>query len=135
MVCRRRGGDLCTAVLRNKAYRSPKQTSGRCTVGESQSFRWHDCSLRYSTLVVEVSEDEDDDFEPADSIRPLVSHSLERRSTGTFRGIWREGGLGNFFFGTWTGWQIWVALLVFWVGGTKNQKRIQHGYDLGEMSS
>lgn len=61
MVCRRRGGDLCTAVLRNKAYRSPKQTSGRCTVGESQSFRWHDCSLRYSTLVVEVSEDEDDD--------------------------------------------------------------------------
>ncbi|CAI6319041.1 unnamed protein product [Periconia digitata] len=65
------------------------------------------------------SEDEDDDyFEPADSIRPLVSHSVDRRgSRGTFRGIWREGGLGNFFFGTWLGWQIWVALLVFWVGG------------------
>lgn len=63
------------------------------------------------------SEDEDDDFEPADSIRPLVSHSLETRGGGTFRGIWQEGGLGNFFFNTWMGWQIWVALLVFWVGG------------------
>lgn len=64
------------------------------------------------------SEDEDDDFEPADSIRPLFSHSVDRRTGGgTFRGIWREGGLGNFFFGTWMGWQIWVALLVFWVGG------------------
>ena len=57
------------------------------------------------------SEDEDDDFEPADSIRPLVAHSVGRGS------IWREGGLGGFFFGTWMGWQIWVALLVFWVGG------------------
>ena len=67
MVCRRRGGDLCTAVLRNKAYRSPKQTSGRCTVGESQSFRWHDCSLRYSTLVVEVSDDDNDGEEDVDN--------------------------------------------------------------------
>ncbi|KAF2642620.1 hypothetical protein P280DRAFT_467946 [Massarina eburnea CBS 473.64] len=64
------------------------------------------------------SEDEDDDFEPADSIRPLVAHDVGRGSRGSsFRGIWREGGLGGFFFGTWMGWQIWVALLVFWVGG------------------
>ena len=33
MICRRRGGDLCTAVLRNKACCSWKQTSSRCTVG------------------------------------------------------------------------------------------------------
>jgi hypothetical protein len=62
------------------------------------------------------SEDEDDDFEPADSIRPLVNRDVGRGSR-PMRGFWREGGLGGFFFGTWMGWQIWVALLVFWVGG------------------
>lgn len=62
------------------------------------------------------SEDEDDDFEPADSIRPLVSNDVG--SGGSLRrGVWREGGLGGFFFGTWMGWQVYVALLVFWVGG------------------
>ncbi|KAJ4295117.1 hypothetical protein N0V90_007127 [Kalmusia sp. IMI 367209] len=62
------------------------------------------------------SEDEDDDFEPADSIRPLVSHDVGRGGHSG-RGVWREGGLGGFFFGTWLGWQVYVALLVFWVGG------------------
>jgi hypothetical protein len=62
------------------------------------------------------SEDEDDDFEPADSIRPLVSRNVGRGGSA-MRGVWREGGLGGFLFGTWMGWQIWVALLVFWVGG------------------
>ncbi|KAF2468482.1 uncharacterized protein BDR25DRAFT_344220 [Lindgomyces ingoldianus] len=56
------------------------------------------------------SEDEDEDFEPASSIRPLVSSHAGR-------GVWRQGGLGGFFFGTWMGWQVWVGLLVFWVGG------------------
>ena len=62
------------------------------------------------------SEDEDDDFEPASSIRPLVSSDVGRGGS-MGRGIWRQGGLGGFFFGTWMGWQIWVGLLVFWVGG------------------
>jgi hypothetical protein len=62
------------------------------------------------------SEDEDDDFEPADSIRPLVNNRLARGASMS-RGVWREGGLGGFFFGTWMGWQVYVALLVFWVGG------------------
>ncbi|KAH7135759.1 hypothetical protein B0J11DRAFT_479712 [Dendryphion nanum] len=62
------------------------------------------------------SEDEDDDFEPADSIRPLVSNDIGRGGS-TFKGVMRQGGLGGFFFGTWLGWQIWVGLLVFWVGG------------------
>ncbi|KAF2874578.1 hypothetical protein BDV95DRAFT_604743 [Massariosphaeria phaeospora] len=62
------------------------------------------------------SEDEDDDFEPASSIRPLVSNDVGRGGS-TLRGIWRQGGLGGFFYGTWVGWQIWVGLLVFWVGG------------------
>ncbi|KAF2449683.1 hypothetical protein P171DRAFT_460875 [Karstenula rhodostoma CBS 690.94] len=61
------------------------------------------------------SEDEDDDFEPADSIRPLVNPNVGRGSIS--KGVWREGGLGGFFYGTWMGWQVYVALLVFWVGG------------------
>lgn len=63
------------------------------------------------------SEDEDDDFEPADSIRPLVSHRDVGRGGNMWRCVGRQGGLGGFFFGTWMGWQIWVGLLVFWVGG------------------
>lgn len=62
------------------------------------------------------SEDEDDDFEPASSIRPLVSSDVGSGGN-VWRGVWRQGGLGGFFFGTWMGWQIWVGLLVFWVGG------------------
>jgi hypothetical protein len=62
------------------------------------------------------SEDEDDDYEPVSSIRPLVSHDVGRGGS-VWRGIWRPGGLGGFFFGTWLGWQVWIGLLVFWVGG------------------
>ncbi|KAF2193518.1 hypothetical protein K469DRAFT_550019 [Zopfia rhizophila CBS 207.26] len=62
------------------------------------------------------SEDEDDDFEPASSIRPLVSSGVGRGGS-VWKGFWRQGGLGGFFFGTWMGWQVWVGLLVFWVGG------------------
>ncbi|ORY04120.1 hypothetical protein BCR34DRAFT_572937 [Clohesyomyces aquaticus] len=62
------------------------------------------------------SEDEDDDFEPASSIRPLVSSDVGR-GRGAWSGVWRQGGLGGFLFGTWMGWQVWVGLLVFWVGG------------------
>ncbi|KAH7384577.1 hypothetical protein BKA66DRAFT_81224 [Pyrenochaeta sp. MPI-SDFR-AT-0127] len=62
------------------------------------------------------SEDEDDDYEPASSIRPLVSHDVGRGSH-VWRGFWQQGGPGAFFFGTWIGWQVWVGLLVFWLGG------------------
>jgi hypothetical protein len=34
----------------------------------------------------------------------------------TWKRVFRNGGLGNFFFGTWMGWQMYVGLLVFWVG-------------------
>ncbi|KAI4709181.1 hypothetical protein J4E89_005929 [Alternaria sp. Ai002NY15] len=62
------------------------------------------------------SEDEDDEYEPSSSIRPLVSHDVGRGSHA-FRSFWQQGGPGAFFFGTWRGWQVWVGLLVFWVGG------------------
>ncbi|KAF9700702.1 hypothetical protein EKO04_001640 [Ascochyta lentis] len=64
------------------------------------------------------SEDEDDEYGPGSSIRPLVGGG---RGTGYERGSWkmifRQGGLGSFLLGTWVGWQIWIGLLVFWVGG------------------
>ncbi|KAF1831527.1 hypothetical protein BDW02DRAFT_571922 [Decorospora gaudefroyi] len=62
------------------------------------------------------SEDEDDEYEPMSSIRPLVSHDVGRGSHA-FRAFWQQGGPGAFFFGTWRGWQLWIGLLVLWVGG------------------
>lgn len=62
------------------------------------------------------SEDEDDDYEPASSIRPLMSRDAARGGHA-WRGFWQQGGPGAFFFGTWQGWQLWIGLLVFWVGG------------------
>jgi len=60
------------------------------------------------------SEDEDDEYEVASSIRPLVG----RKGGGSaVRGITKQGGLGYFLFNSWVGWQVWVGLLVFWVGG------------------
>ncbi|KAF2830313.1 hypothetical protein CC86DRAFT_342943 [Ophiobolus disseminans] len=60
------------------------------------------------------SEDEDDEYETASSIRPLVGHG---RGGKAVRGITSQGGLGHFLFATWAGWQVWVGFLVFWVGG------------------
>ncbi|KAF2760205.1 hypothetical protein EJ05DRAFT_483973 [Pseudovirgaria hyperparasitica] len=64
------------------------------------------------------SEDEDDDyeFERESSIRPLVSQSRGGSQRG-WKSILKPGGLGQFFFGTWAGWQVYVGILVFWVGG------------------
>ncbi|KAH7057046.1 hypothetical protein B0J12DRAFT_402285 [Macrophomina phaseolina] len=69
-----------------------------------------------------TSEDEDDfDYEPAASlVRPLVADDIGRGGGGGGGG-WQKvvrGGLGNFFFGTWLGWQVYVGLLVFWVAGS-----------------
>lgn len=63
------------------------------------------------------SEDEDDEFGAVDSIRPLMSRDVGSGGRRGWKGVWKQGGLGAFFFGTWLGWQVWVGLLVFWVGG------------------
>ncbi|KAK0654279.1 hypothetical protein DIS24_g5399 [Lasiodiplodia hormozganensis] len=69
-----------------------------------------------------ASEDEDDDvYEPGPSslVRPLVSAAdIGSGGSSSWRRVLRNtGGLGNFFFGTWMGWQVYVGLLVFWVAG------------------
>lgn len=62
------------------------------------------------------SEDEDDDFEQSSTIRPLVASDIGSAGR-SWRRLLHQGGLGSFFFGTWFGWQVYVGLLVFWVGG------------------
>lgn len=72
------------------------------------------------TRSVHQSEDEDDlDLAPSHEealSRPLVgskaSRQGKRRNT-----IWQKGGLGRFLFRTATGHQVYIGLLVFWVGG------------------
>lgn len=64
------------------------------------------------------SEDEDDDYQLNSSIRPLVGGGRSSRfEKGDWKMIFRQGGLGGFLHGTWVGWQIWIGILVFWVGG------------------
>jgi len=71
---------------------------------------------RTRSAVPSDNDDDDDDLEHVSSIRPLVSYDASRGVHG-WRGFWRQGGPGAFFFATWLGWQTWVGLLVFWVGG------------------
>ena len=59
------------------------------------------------------SEDEDADLDIPISLRPLVAHTEPGNGR---RSLWRSGGLGAFLFGTWAGWQVYVSLLVLYVG-------------------
>lgn len=67
------------------------------------------------------SEDEDDEYDLGSSARPLVGGASFAGGRSPYdRGVkmvLRQGGLGAWLFGTWAGWQVWVGLLVFWVGG------------------
>lgn len=62
------------------------------------------------------SEDEDDELEPVAPIQPLIDQTI-----GNSRQRWQdslnEGGLGGWLFGSPLGWQVYVGLLVFLVGG------------------
>ena len=46
---------------------------------------------------------------------PLVTVDLHGRSRATQ--VLYKDGLGQFFFGTATGWKTYTSLLIFWVGG------------------
>jgi len=62
-----------------------------------------------------ATQSEDSDYEPdvaSSSQRPLVG------AAGIAQRRWAaRGGLGAFLFGSWAGWQVWVAALVLYVGG------------------
>ena len=61
------------------------------------------------------SEEDESEFEFEDSAqsRPLV----KKKSSRTGRTIFERGAVGHFLFGTTVGSQVYVGLLVFWVGG------------------
>ena len=63
------------------------------------------------------SEDEDE-FEVGDAAqsRPLVAKDIVTGGQKKIH-IFQRGGLGQFLFGTAIGWQVYIAILVFWVGG------------------
>lgn len=63
------------------------------------------------------SEDEDE-FEHGEvaQSRPLVANDIATGSRERKK-FFQRGGLGHFLFGTSIGWQVYVGLLVFWVGG------------------
>lgn len=64
-----------------------------------------------------LSEDEDEsDFGTISQSRPLVAKDNDSGGRERTK-LFTRGGLGNFLFGTSVGWQVYVGLLVFWVGG------------------
>lgn len=79
---------------------------------------------RTSASAVSASSDwgDDDDGlldDPASSaslVRPLVAADIGSGGSGGMRRM-SVGGVGNWLFGTWAGWQVYVGVLVVWVGG------------------
>lgn len=60
-----------------------------------------------------MSEDESEfDFDDSAQSRPLVKKGKQRGRT-----IFERGAIGHFLFGTNLGSQVYIGLLVFWVGG------------------
>ncbi|GME26152.1 Myo-inositol 2-dehydrogenase [Neofusicoccum parvum] len=77
---------------------------------------------RSRTSAAASEDEEDDDYSPGSLVRPLVAADIGTGGSATASSSWRRvllrsGGLGNFFFGTWAGWQVYVGLLVLWVAG------------------
>lgn len=53
------------------------------------------------------------------SLRPLVANAGFEHTEGRswWRSVTKSENLGGFLFGTWLGWQVYVALLVAWTFG------------------
>lgn len=62
----------------------------------------------YRATSATQSEDEDESGVPI-SLRPLVADSSAGSSLWKIK--WRDGGLGAFLFGSWTGWQVYVTII------------------------
>ncbi|RDW75300.1 hypothetical protein BP6252_06442 [Coleophoma cylindrospora] len=64
------------------------------------------------------SETEDEDFDQnGSSLRPFLSNTSDTGKRRGWRGFLVEGGLGQWLFSTPTGWQVYVGILVLWLGG------------------
>lgn len=58
---------------------------------------------------------EDEDSEQYASGRPFLLHDGNKKMG--WKGMLQQGGLGQFFFTTSKGWQVYIGILVLWVGG------------------
>ncbi|CZS96927.1 hypothetical protein WAI453_010244 [Rhynchosporium graminicola] len=98
------------------SFKSPNQTSiPLVNISRSPSpFR-----RRHSDSNPSGSETDDDDWgvAPMSSREPFLTQE-ERSSKYTgWRWLFYGGGIGQFFFNTVLGWQIYIGILVLWLGG------------------
>lgn len=73
----------------------------------------------YRSRTRSATQSEDEDEAVPLSLRPLVAEGdsgigMDGLGRGWWRIITKSGSLGEFLFGTWVGWQVWVGLLVVW---------------------
>ncbi|KAE9990192.1 hypothetical protein EG327_001703 [Venturia inaequalis] len=71
----------------------------------------------YRTRTRSATQSEDEDEAVPLSLRPLVSDGeddMDELRKNWWRFITKSGSLGEFLFGTWLGWQVWVCLLIIW---------------------
>jgi hypothetical protein len=65
----------------------------------------------YNARARSATQSEDEDESIPLSLRPLVAES---GVGGRWARAWRDGGVGAFLFGSWSGWQIYVVLITIW---------------------
>lgn len=71
----------------------------------------------YRTRTRSATQSEDEDEAAPLSLRPLVADGedeVDELRKNWWRIITNSGSLGEFLFGTWLGWQVWVCLLIIW---------------------
>ncbi|KAI5253112.1 hypothetical protein E4T42_03102 [Aureobasidium subglaciale] len=65
----------------------------------------------------QFEDDEEYEMRNISQSRPLVAKSNTVGERSSTQSIFQKGGVGQFLFGTVVGWRLYLALLVFWVGG------------------
>lgn len=85
---------------------SPMSTHSRIelgTIGANQPPELNDAQ----------SDEGSGDYQPMTSL--LGRHVTQKE--GLWKGLLKDGGLGEYLFHTSTGWHVWLGILVFWTGG------------------
>ncbi|KAG9791101.1 hypothetical protein KCU95_g6059, partial [Aureobasidium melanogenum] len=67
--------------------------------------------------VARSEDDEEYELRSISEARHLVAKDKATGERSSAQRIFQKGGIGQFLFGTSVGWRIYVAFLVFWVGG------------------
>ncbi|KAI5247890.1 hypothetical protein E4T43_01717 [Aureobasidium subglaciale] len=70
-----------------------------------------------SPSVAQFEDDEEYEMRHISQSRPLVAKDSTVGERSSTQRIFQKGGVGQFLFGTVVGWRLYLALLVFWVGG------------------